>query len=149
MCHLLCFCFLPWWKCPGQPQEQLQNVWDFILPRVRSRNFSQNVEIEQSVSKAPKIHLREQLSELPLSYETMQSLYWFGFPHQCLRVLLGFTDSCVLWQSASPKCCFPAQYQSKFILLCKSWWKGFLKTNFLLKKQQTYYSILNMMHCKF
>lgn len=54
MCHLFRFSFLPWWKCPVQSQGQLQNVWDFILPRVRSGNLSQTYKMEQSVSKAPR-----------------------------------------------------------------------------------------------
>lgn len=72
MCHLFRFSFLPWWKCPVQSQGQLQNVWDFILPRVRSGNLGQ-MQKWSSLSGLHRRGLIERLSVLPLICETAQS----------------------------------------------------------------------------
>lgn len=125
MCHLFRFSFLPWWKCPVQSQGQLQNVWDFILPRVRSRNLSQNVEMEHSVSKTLKTSCRVTARAATQLWDnTERDHVHLAFPHK-----LCFLESCVLWQSASPKCYFPTQNQSKFTLHYKSCEKVF-ETNF-------------------
>lgn len=134
MCHLFRFSFLPWWKCPVQSQGQLQNVWDFILPRVRSGNLGQLLKCS-SLSVQHRRGLAEWLSVLPLICETTQSKttnIHLAFPLQCSKLWLHSLDLYVLWQPASPECYFLTQSQSKFTLHYKSCEKIFESCSALL-----------------
>lgn len=119
MCHLFRFSFLPWWKCPVQSQGQLQNVWDFILPRVRNGNLSQNVEMEQSVSKALKKSRRVTVRAATQLWDNAESEITnlhLAFPINVWGCSFASLTHVCFGSMFPPKCYFPTQNQYKFTL---------------------------------